>query len=432
MFGSMIVGLLLRVGCCAADDASAVRAMQAAREATLAMEAGNVAAALASLETAVELRPDFPRLLLDLAQAQVAAEQLDDAVATLQRYAKLGLHAAVDKADEFAVLRSRPDFQDVTKELAANLHPKGSGEVAFTLREVTGLIEGIAWREKSGEFYFSDVHHRAVWTRNKDGRLERFTPEGDELFGVFGLAVDEANGILWAATSAVPAMRGYGPELAGQAALAEIDLENGTIRRTIPVPRVSGGEAVSVLRDLALAPDGTVFLTDSGVPLVWRLQPGGDALERFAESAEFFALQGITVLPSGVAVLADQINGILQMDLAGGSVVRLDSPPDSTLIEIKGLAATAEGRVLALQTDVRPSRVLGLEIDPAAERITDVAVLESGHLAMGAPSLGCIATGGDFYFIGNAGWSRFGESDAEPTSPRQVPIFRTKVANPGK
>jgi hypothetical protein len=76
--------------------------------------------------------------------------------------------------------------------------------------------------------------------------------------------------------------------------------------------------------------------------------------------------------------------------------------------------------------------VLGLEIDPAAESITDVAVLESGHLAMGAPSLGCIATGGDFYFIGNAGWSRFGDSDAEPTSPRQVPIFRTKVAKPGK
>ena len=93
-------------------------------------------------------------------------------------------------------MRGRKDFQEVTKQLAANLHPKGSGEVAFTLREVTGLIEGIAWREKTGEFYFSDVHHRTVWMRNKDGGLRRFTPEGDELFGVFGLAVDESSGAL--------------------------------------------------------------------------------------------------------------------------------------------------------------------------------------------------------------------------------------------
>ena len=46
---------------------------------------------------------------------------------------------------------------------------------------------------------------------------------------------------------------------------------------------------------------------------------------------------------------------------------------------------------------------------------------------MGAPSLGCIGTDGDFYFIGNSGWSRFNDADPQPTSPRQVPIFRTKL-----
>ena len=78
----------------------------------------------------------------------------------------------------FAALRPRKEFQAVVKKLAANLYPKGSGEVAFTLRDVTGLIEGIAWREKTGEFYFGDVNGRAVWVRGKDGSLRRFTPEG--------------------------------------------------------------------------------------------------------------------------------------------------------------------------------------------------------------------------------------------------------------
>ncbi|MGH7945656.1 MAG: tetratricopeptide repeat protein [Opitutaceae bacterium] len=418
--------------CPAADNADAVRAMQAAREGAAAMETKDFSTAVGKLEASVELRPDFPQLLLDLAQAQVGAERLDDAVVTLQRYAKLGLHSAIDKADEYAPLRSRKDFLAVAKQVAANLHPKGKGEIGFTLRDVTGLIEGIAWREKSGEFYFSDVHHRTVWTRNKDGTLKRFTPEGDELLGVFGLAVDEANGILWAATAAVPAMRGYSPELAGTAALAEIDLQTGTVRRSIPVPRIASSEATHVLSDVALASDGTVYVVDRGMPVVWRLPPGGQALERFAESPEFFGLQGIAVLPSGAALLADQVNGILRLDLSRGSVVRLDAPPDTTLIEIKGLATAADGRVLALQTDLRPSRVLSLELDPSAESVSGVTVVESGHLAMGVPSLGCIGTDGDLFFIGNAGWSRFSDSDAQATPPRQVPIFRSKLAGPKK
>jgi hypothetical protein len=415
----------------AADNSDAVRAMQAARDASAAMEAKDFATAVTKLQLALELRPDFPQVLLDLARAQVGAEQLDDAVATLTQYSKLGLHSPIDKADEFAPLRGRKDFQEVTKQLAANLHPKGKGDIGFTLRDVTGLIEGIAWRKKSGEFYFSDVHHRAVWTRTKDGALKQFTPEGDELLGVFGLAVDEANGILWAATTAVPAMRGFTPELAGNAALAEIDLETGAVRRTIPLPRAANSEGANALSDFAIAPDGSVYLIDSGVPGVWRLAAGAQALERFADSPEFFALQGIALLPSGAAVLADQINGILHLDLSRGTVTRLAPPTDTTLIEIKGLTAAGD-RVLALQTDVRPSRVLSLEIDPSGEAISAVTALESGHIAMGAPSLGCIGPAGDFYFIGNAGWSRFQDSEAKPTAPRQVPIFRTQLPKPKK
>jgi hypothetical protein len=414
-----------------ADGASAVQAMQAARAAEAAIEAKDFEGAIAKLESAVELRPDFPQLLIDLARAYAGAARLDEAVAVLDRYARLGLHQPVDKAEEFAALRPRKDFQAVAKKIAGHANPKGDGDVAFTLREVTGLIEGIAWREKTGEFYFGDVHHRAIWVRNKDGSLRRFTPEGDDLLGVFGLAVDEASGAIWAATSAVSAMRGYGPELSGTAALVEIDLESGAIRRTLPVPRAPGTDAAHLLADLALAPDGSVYATDSAMPIVWRLSPGGKAVERFAESAEFFTLQGIAVLPTGVAIIADQVNGLLRMD-ERGQVRRLEAPADATLVEIKGLGTSAEGRVVAIQTDVRPSRILNLGLDPLADGISDVTILQAGHLAMGAPALGCFATAGDFYFIGNSGWSRFSGPEARPTAPRQVPIMRTKLAKPKK
>jgi sugar lactone lactonase YvrE len=411
-----------------AEPPDASRAIALAREAATAADAKDAATYLAKMEAAVALRPDFPRMLVNLAAAQVANERPEEAVATLEKLAALGFHSPVEKSRDFEALRGQKAFDAVVKKLAANLQPTGRGEIAFSLREVTGLIEGIAWREKTGEFFFGDVNGRAVWTRNKEGTLKRFTPETDDLWGVFGLAVDEAGGALWAATSAVPAMRGFTPDQDGTAALAELDLATGAVRRTIPVVRKAGDQESHVLGDLALAPDGSVYVTDSGGPTIWRLPPGGSALEAWLETAEFMSLQGIVLLGGGgVLIVSDHANGLLRVDVAGRSVRRLDFP-GAALIGLDGLALAPNGDVVAIQNGLRPNRVLRIALDDGAENISRVTVLEAAHLTMAAPSLGCIATGGDFFFVGNAGWTRFENTDGKPSSPRSVPIFKTKVA----
>ena len=416
-----------------AEPPAAAQAMALARDAAKAAEAKDVATYLSKMEAAVALRPDFPRMLVNLAAAQVANERPDEALATLERLAALGLSSPVEKSEDFAALRGRPEFKAVVAKLAANARPSGEGNIAFSLREVTGLIEGIAWREKTGEFFFGDVNGRAVWVRvkgakDKEATLRRFTPEGDELLGVFGLAVDETAGVLWAATSAVPAMRGFTPDQDGTAALAEIDLQTGAVRRVIPLVRKAGDQQSHVLGDLALAPDGGVLLTDSGGPMIWRLAPGGAALEMFAESAEFMSLQGIVIAPGGGALLvSDYANGLLRVDLGTRAVRRLESPPDTTLIGLDGLALAPSGDVIAIQNGLRPNRVLRITLDAAAETMSAVAVLESAHFTMAAPSLGCIATGGEFFFVGNAGWTRFEGTDGSPSAPRSVPVFHTKL-----
>lgn len=406
--------------------------MQLAREGAKAAEENDPATYLAKMQAATALRPDMPRLFVNLAAAHVANGQNAEAVAALEQLVALGVHSPVEKSPEFAAVRALPEFQAVIKKLAANLYPKGAGEVAFSLRDVTGLIEGIAWREKTGEFYFGDVNDRAVWRRAADGTIKRLTPPGDALLGVFGLAVDESTGTLWAATSAVPAMRGFTADQDGTAALAEIDLNSGAIRRTIPVERRAGDQQSHVLGDLALAADGTVWLTDSGGPVVWRLAPGAAALEPFVEHPEFASLQGIVVRAAGALVVADYAGGLLRIDPANRSVRRLDTPAGTTLVGIDGLATGGEGELLAIQNGTRPSRILRIELDPADETITAVTVLESGHITMAAPSLGCVATDGAFYYIGNAGWSRFEDTGGAASSPRTVPVFRTKPATAKK
>lgn len=424
------LGLLLTAAPAFADGATAVQALQLSREAAALIEAKEFAPAAEKLTAAIGLRPDFPQLQLDLAAAQAGAGQATEALGSLGRYAAFGLYAAIERMPEFASLRSRLEFQPLVKRVAANQHPQGAGEVVFSLRDVTGLIEGIAWRAKTGEFLFGDVNARAIWVRGKDGALRRLTPDDDSLLGVFGLALDEGAGVLWAATSAVPAMRGFAPEQAGNAALAEIDLGSGAVRRVLPVPRVGGSGAGHQLTDLAVGEDGTIWVVDAASPILWRLRPGGAALERAVESPEFLALQGVCALPTGTVLVADQLNGLVRVDPARAQARALVPPENVTLGDLNSLTLAPDGAVLALQTGVRPNRVLRIELEPDADAIARVRVLESGHVAMGAPSLGCLGAEGDFYFVGHAGWSRFTSGDGAPTAPRLVPVFRTKLAKP--
>jgi hypothetical protein len=114
-------------------------------------------------------------------------------------------------------------------------------------------------------------------------------------------------------------------------------------------------------------------------------------------------------------------------------VRRLESPPNTALLGIDGLVRAPNGDLIAVQNGVRPDRVLRITLDSAAESVVAVAVLESAHLNMPAPTLGCIATDGNFFFVGNANWTHFDDPGATATAPRPVPIFRTKlVADPPK
>lgn len=423
-----LVDLAIAMGCTAlagaAEESTAARALQLANEAAAAVNDGAIR--LAKLEAAVALRPDFAQLLLELAEAQTAAGQADAAVGTLARFADLGLHAAVERAEPLAGLRSRADFQAIVRRLAANLHPQGRGEIAFVLRDITGLIEGIAWRAKTNTFYFADVHARCVWRRDPDGALRRLADGGGELLGVFALAVDEAGGAIWAATAAGPAMRGFTGEHEGAAALVEIDLASGATRRTFDVERTPGQPRAHSFRALAVADDGGVVVLDRDGRRLWQLAPGASALTVAAESAEFFAPHGLALLPGGVAMVADQVNGLLRVDLARGEVRRIESPDKVTLADLTCLVRAPDGALLAAQAGLRPNRLLRIELE-GAEFISRVTVLESGHPALSAPALGCIGAGGDLFLIGNAGWSRFERGDGRPSAPRPVPVFRTRA-----
>src|SRR5690606_4487364 len=129
-----------------------------------------------------------------------------------------------------------------------------------------------------------------VWRRTAKGELSQFTSSNGIVFGVGGLAVDETRGLLWAAGSIQNVTTGWSKANDGQCALLAFDLTTGELRHTYPVPEDDRGHATV---DLTLAADGTVYLSDSAAPIIWRLAPGSERLGSWLEDARFRSLQGI-------------------------------------------------------------------------------------------------------------------------------------------
>jgi sugar lactone lactonase YvrE len=399
-------------------------------DASGAFEDQNYEAALTLLEKAVALRPDHPRYLGALARLQAMTERPFDALTTLNRLARMGVFLDPEEDESFAPLHGSSDFGDVVQRLRANRDPLGAGHVLFELPAMTGIIEGVTFRATTGDYFFGDVRHRCVWLRGPDGSVQRFSPADAGLLGVFGLAVDEVRGSLWAATTAVAEMEGYRPGDRNRAALVEFALADGRIRRTAALPADGAGH---VLGDLTVAADGTVYATDSIAPVIWRLPPGAKQPQRWIESDEFESLQGLAFAADGKALLvADYANGVFYVDLATRAIRSLAPPPNATLVGIDGLAIAPDGSAIAVQNGIEPRRIVRLWFDPAWQTVTRLEVLERGHPAMADPTLGTLV-GDRFVFVGTAGWDRFASGGpADAAAPRAVPILATRLPAPAR
>lgn len=343
-------------------------------EALAAYERKDYATAAAATEAALALRPDSPRYLRQLAALSALTGNAAAAITFLQRLAALGVTADVERDRDFASLQGTPEFRRVVDALAANRTPQGAAGILAELPGRTGILEGIAYRERTGDFYFGDVHHRCVWRRDRAGKVDRFTVDDEGLLGIFGLAVDETRGLLWAAMSAVPEMEGFTPELDGQAALAAFSLATSELVHLVPVP--DDGRAHG-LGDLTVGPDGTVYATDSRAPVIWKLSPGAEEPQVVAQSPTFGSLQGI-VLEDRILLVADHANGLFTIALDSGRINALATPPQTTLVGLDGLVAIPGG-VVAVQNGVDPQRVLQLTLTPGFTSVARVRVLAAGQ-----------------------------------------------------
>jgi sugar lactone lactonase YvrE len=149
---------------------------------------------------------------------------------------------------------------------------------------------------------------------------------------VLGVLADDRSNTLFVCQNAVDA-RGGAPA-SGQTALRTFDLKTGAARGTYPFPANS-----RICNDIAVAEDGTAYVSESYGGKVHRLRPGASALEVWASDEQMNVIDGLALLSDGLYV----------NDFAKGAMFRIPMTADGSA-----------GALIPIQTSMPLERPDGL------------------------------------------------------------------------
>jgi hypothetical protein len=376
------------------------------RRMVAAWQQDDMPAFAAAVGQALELRPDYPQMLYNLALAEARLSRPQAALEMLERLAAMGLAFAAD-AEAFPSLTEDPRFQLIAARFEANALPAGEAEVYLLADDETGFLpEGIAIDPASGTLFLGSVRRGVILQFHPEhGRSIFAGADPARLWGVMGMAVDGE--LLWVATSAVEEAITAPPDAHGRAAINGYRLSDGALVVHCPSP------GPAVFGDLLPANDG-VWVSDS-MGRVLHLDPQGCHYVELVSRGLLVSPQGMAPAGPHHLFVADYRGGIFRIRKSDGHSERLTTPPQVTTYGIDGLYRWGEWLV-GVQNGLSPHRVIAFRISHDGKRIRAARVLASALPQFDEPTLGVVA-GDHLLLVANAAWQRYGAAGGSTPPP---------------
>lgn len=398
------------------------------RAAELAYRAGAFSTYRAQLLAVRRLIGADPRVDYGLAVAESRLGDRGLGIQWLATWADMGLWRDVARDSDLAALRGAPQWPRIRARIEANRTPIARGAPRVTLPDPDLLAEDIAYDSARGRYLVSSVRRGIVLAVDSTGVTRPFTAAGlPGVWGMMALGVDAARGLLWATTAALREGARWAPRDSGRSALLSFDLATGAPRRRMEPPPNTGPH---VLGDLAVGPDGSVYVSDAASGAVYVAAPGADTLRVLVAPGTLVSPQTPALSPNGRRLfVADYGRGVAVVDLGTRAVAWLPHPGNVAVTGIDGMYRVGRD-LIAVQNGTTPNRVMRLELDSAMTRILFAEVLERGTPPLAEPTHGVVRDGGRaFDFIANSGWARVRRdggmaagTDADRVVIRRIPI----------
>jgi sugar lactone lactonase YvrE len=176
---------------------------------------------------------------------------------------------------------------------------------------------------KDGTVYIGSLGLDSIYraTPNSARAEPWIRPKQNGLQSVLGVYADEPADTLWVCSSATGGRDGA--VVAGETAIKAFALKDASFKSSYPFP------GSGVCNDIAVAPDGTVYATDTTGARVLRLKKGAAALDVWAADTSLLGTaDGIALLAGGAVYVNSFSRGTLvrvpvRADGSAGTIVKL-------------------------------------------------------------------------------------------------------------
>jgi sugar lactone lactonase YvrE len=401
-----------------------------ARQARAAYDAKDYVTFMAKTEQAAKLAPADVWVLYNLACGQAQAGRRDDALKTLDTLAARKVRFDLDAEGDFASLRESAGYRKVSDRMKKLADDKvSSSTVAFRIPEKGLVPEGIAYDSKTRAFFVSSIRKRKIVRVTPDGKASDFVSSGrDGLRAVLGMRVDPAKRRLWACTAAMSHMEGFREGQPPESALLEFDADSGKLVRERALP-IADPDPRSC-DDVALGPDGSVYVNDTAHPVLFVLKPGATDLETFIDNFDLGQPQGFAVSDDGKTVYVSNYRRVMAIDVESRKLRAVETPVDFPPNGIDGLAFS-KGALYAVQNGIEPHRVVKMTLSADGSRITAGRILEMNNPLFDEPTLGIVADGA-FVYVADSQGGKFRKSPDKVPAADQREVVVLKIPLAGK
>jgi len=380
--------------------------------------------AIAAIQRLLRQRPNDPTLYFYLGSYQAAAGARDDSLASLRMTLELGEGFLPSPFLGYQRIWDDQDFQRLRAAMEAKLPKIADAKVAFEIPDKSFIPEGIAYDPESKTFFVGSIPQRSIVRASPDGKILPFSKPDDGLHHILGLTVDAKRRALYAVSTSALTEAGRKTPVNE---VVKYDLKTGKKAAAF------AAREAQQLNDVAVAPNGDVYASDSASGAVFRLDVKAGVLTAFVPPGGAPGANGVVVKEDGRTLYVAHSTGVFCVDTASAKVARLAPPERETIAAIDGLYLW-QGDLIGIQNVTNPGRVIRIHLVSDGAEVKSVETLQSHHQpAFDEPTTGAIV-GEAIYVLGTTQVERFnakGEIEA-PETLKTPKVARVPLSRPSE